>query len=97
MQTSTHRNWASCDSGRTLRLMLMAVATVTPTLFSIGCQAPPPVPTDAHDSCPLSAATFAGWFQSGSVSLNGVVNPANSLINLAPNCGFYQWSEQMFM
>src|SRR5258708_3852065 len=78
--------------------MLMAVATVTPTLFSIGCQAPPPVPTDAHDSCPLSAATFAGWFQSGSVSLNGVVNPANSLgPPLQPDCGFYEWSEKMFM
>jgi len=67
-----------------------------PILFAIGC-APPPVPTDAQDACPLSPATFASWFESGSVSLNGVVNPANSLINLAPNCGFYEWSEQMFM
>jgi len=58
---------------------------------------PPPVPTDAQDACPLSAATFAAWFQSGSVSLNGVVNPANSLNNLVPDCGFYAWSEQMFM
>ena len=76
--------------------MLMAVATVTPILFSTGCAVPPPVPTDAQDACPLPAATFAGWFESGSVSL-GVVNPANSLLSLAPNCGFYAWSEQMFM
>src|SRR5216684_7050907 len=96
MKSSPHRNCASCDSGRTLRLVLITAATVMPILFAIGC-APPPVPTDAQDACPLSPATFASWFESGSVSLNGVVNPANSLINLAPNCGFYEWSEQMFM
>jgi len=77
--------------------MLMAGVSVMPILFGTGCQPPPPVPTDAQDACPLSAATLAGWFQSGSVALNGVVNPANSLNNLTPNCGFYQWSEQMFM
>lgn len=98
MQSSPHRNWVSCDLGRTLRLMLMAVAAVTPILFSTGCAPPPPVPTDAQDACPLPAATFASWFQSGSVSLNGVANPADSLnTNPTPNCGFYAWSEQMFM
>ncbi|HYW41434.1 MAG TPA: hypothetical protein VE959_01175 [Bryobacteraceae bacterium] len=100
MQSSLHRNLVSCDSGTTLRLMLMAVAALMVILFAAGCAAPPPVPTDAQDFCPLPAATFAGWFQSGSVSLNGVVNPANSLnggVPPTPNCGFYQWSEQMFM
>src|ERR1035438_8599525 len=98
MQRSPDRNWVSCDAGRTLRLMLMAAATVTPILFSTGCGAPPPVPTDAQDACPLPAATFASWFQSGTVSLNGVVNPADSLnTNPTPDCGFYAWSEQMFM
>jgi hypothetical protein len=97
MPSSQHGNWVSCNSG-TRRLMLMTVATVTAILFSTGCGGPPPpVPTDAQDTCPLPAATFAGWFQSGSVALNGVVNPADSLANLTPNCGFYQWSEQMFM
>ena len=97
MQSSSQRTWVSRDSGRSRRLMLMAVATVTPILFFTACGAPPPVPTDAQDACPLPPATFAGWFESGSVSLNGVVNPANSLLNLTPNCGFYEWSEQMFM
>jgi hypothetical protein len=74
----------------------MAAATVT-ILLSTACGGAPAVPTDAQDACPLPAATFAAWFQSGIVSLNGAVNPANSLLNLTPNCGFYQWSEQMFM
>jgi hypothetical protein len=97
MQSSRHCNRLSCDFVRTRRLMLISVATAMPILFDIGCAPPPPVPADAQDACPLSAATFAGWFQSGTVTLNGVVNPANSLNNLIPNCGFYQWSEQMFM
>jgi hypothetical protein len=36
-------------------------------------------------------------FQSGSVSLNGVVKAADSTAFLVPNCGFFQWSEQMFL
>lgn len=58
---------------------------------------PSPVPTDAQDACPLSSTTFASWFASGSVTANGVVNPANSLDNLTPNCGFFEWSEHMFL
>ena len=76
MRTSRRRSWASHDLGRTRRLMLIAAAAVT-ILLSTGCVTPPPVPTDAQDTCPLSAATFASWFESGSVSLNGVVKPAD--------------------
>src|SRR5260370_449636 len=94
MQSSPHRNRICCDS---LRPLLMVAATVLPILLVTGCAPPPPVPTDAVDACPLPAATFNGWFQSGTVSLNGVVNPADSLVPLAPNCGFSAWSEQMFM
>ena len=36
-------------------------------------------------------------FESGSVTLNGVVKPANSTVALAPNCGFFSWTEQMFL
>src|SRR5260370_3413268 len=101
MQSSLRHIWISGNSGRVLRLMLLAVATVM-IVVATGCPPPPPppppaVPTDAQDACPLDAATFAGWFQSGSVSLNGVVNPADSRIGPSPNCGFYQWSEQMFL
>jgi hypothetical protein len=47
--------------------------------------------------CPISAPTFANMFVSGSVTLNGVVKPADSTLNLAPNCGFFVWTEQMFL
>src|SRR5216117_2046301 len=96
MQKSSHCGSASRVSPIAPKLMLMALAAVIPILFATGCQ-PSPLPTDAQDACQLPAATFAGWFQSGTVSLNGVVNPADSTQNLAPNCGFYAWSEQMFM
>jgi hypothetical protein len=56
------------------------------------------LPSDAQASCAVSAAVFNSWFQSGSVSLNGVVNPANSVtFPNVPNCSFYQWSHQMFL
>ena len=59
-------------------LVLVGVGLLT------ACGPPPSVPTDAQDFCPLSSSTFAGWFQSGTVSLNGVVNPADSTQNLNP-------------
>lgn len=92
-------SWSSFRFRRIAGITLTAAAGLTMLLFGTGCPppTPPPVPTDAVDACPLPAATFAGWFQSGAVSLNGVVNPADSLVGLAPNCGFYAWSEQMFM
>lgn len=85
----------------------LAAATVLLTLiaFATACPGPPPpppplnpqdLPPDAINSCPLNTP-LATWFQSGSVSLNGVVNPANSLVALTPNCGFYQWGQQMFL
>jgi hypothetical protein len=43
-------------------------------------------------------ANIAPWFQSGSVTANGFVNPANSLtLDTSNNCNFYLWSQQMFM
>ncbi len=55
------------------------------------------VPTDAAGGCPISPAIVASFFESGSPSLNGVVKPADSTVSLAPNCGFFQWTEQMFL
>jgi hypothetical protein len=78
----------------------MAATGLAMLIFVAGCPpppSPPPVPADAQDACPLSATTIATWFQSGSVSLNGVVTPANSLTTLNPNCDFYSWSERMFL
>jgi hypothetical protein len=53
------------------------------------------LPPDAQQRC---LANIAPWFQSGSVTLNGSVNPANSLnLDTSNNCNFYLWSEQMFL
>jgi hypothetical protein len=90
--------WASFHFRKAAGLALVTAAGLAMLVFATGCPPPPPpVPIDAQDACPLSAATFASWFQLGTVSLNGVVNPADSLVNLLPDCGFYAWSEQMFM
>jgi hypothetical protein len=58
----------------------------------------PALPQDVQPTCTVTSTQFAGWFQSGKVTLNGVVNPANS-IAFQPNnnCDFYQWSKQMFL
>jgi hypothetical protein len=58
------------------------------------------LPSDAGSSCAtsLTVAEFNSWFDSGAVSLNGAVKPANSvLFPDIPNCSFYKWSEQMFL
>ena len=47
------------------------------------------IPTNAKNACPLPAATFNSWFVTGTPTLNGVVNPADSTQVLSPNCGFY--------
>lgn len=84
-----------------LKSLSMAVALAV-TILSIE---PSPasaqtIPTNASPSagCPVPSTTFNGWFQSGTPSANGVVNPADSLA-FSPNslCSFYQWSEQMFL
>jgi hypothetical protein len=50
------------------------------------------------DECPLSQTQFNSWFQGGTASLNGIVNPANSItFNGNSNCDFYKWSEQMWL
>ncbi|HXB33875.1 MAG TPA: hypothetical protein VNV35_10650, partial [Puia sp.] len=71
-----------------------------PFLWALAsCSPPVEVPADPQTTnCSISASTIAGWFQSGTVTLNGTVNPANSILFPGtPNCSFYQWSEQMFL
>jgi hypothetical protein len=58
------------------------------------------LPSDANPTCIVTPTVFATWFQLGSPSANGLVNPANSITFPNPNnnnCPFYQWSEQMFL
>jgi hypothetical protein len=73
-------------------------------LIGIGCHfTRQNLPADAGSSCSagpqsLSATEFKTWFETGSVSLDGAVKPANSvLFPDIPNCSFYKWSEQMFL
>jgi hypothetical protein len=89
-----------------LRLALPALGVVVIAVACTLTQVGPP--SDANETCvsllnpanhnPLSTAEFNGWFESGAVSLNGAVKPANSvLFPDDPNCTFYKWSEQMFL
>lgn len=56
------------------------------------------VPTDAAlNQCQVSPANVAAMFESGSVTLNGVATPADSTVNLIPDCGFFTWSHQMML
>jgi hypothetical protein len=59
------------------------------------------LPIDARATCTVttgSAVPFAQWFESGVVTVNGVVRPADSLrFSEVSNCSFYQWSYQMFL
>lgn len=70
-------------------------------LFIWGCHFTQELlPEDPRNTCgnAITAAEFNSWFVSGSASLNGTVNPANSLTFAnRPNCSFYKWSEQMFL
>lgn len=74
---------------------------VTMALVTTGCTlTQQTLPSDAGSSCAssLTPAEFNTWFESGAVSLNGAVKPANSvLFPDIPNCSFYKWSEQMFL
>lgn len=58
------------------------------------------LPSDPQVTCPTPGTTLniAQWFESGSVSVNGIVNPANSItFQPANNCNFYLWSHQMLL
>jgi hypothetical protein len=81
---------------------LTKIAATALFFLMLGCGPTPPgpqeLPSDALNSCPVTSTLFATWFQSGSASLNGVVNPADSVhFSNSPNCDFYRWSEQMFL
>ena len=54
------------------------------------------IPTDPQGGCPVTAAKFASWFETGVPALNGVVKPADS-VNFPTYCTFYDWSKQMFL
>jgi len=93
-------------SGRTPRLARIGAAIVMVVVLAafgiVHKSTPPPsaysLPTDPQPTCVVTPTIFASWFQLGTVNVNGVVNPANSItFSNVPNCPFYQWAQQMFL
>jgi hypothetical protein len=94
-----------------LKIAAVTVLAVA-TIMIVGCPGGPPpgsppplnpltlLPTDPNTSASNSCAVtnLPTWFHSKAVTLNGVVDPADS-VNFAntPNCSFYQWAMQDFL
>jgi hypothetical protein len=56
------------------------------------------VPPDAAQNCQVDQTTFDKWFKSGTPTLNGFVNPADSLDFMESSvCDFYAWAKRMFL
>jgi len=90
------RALARISRGSTIVLAVVAAAGIT-TWFARAQT----LPADAQSTCTVTtngAPAFPTWFESGTVTPNGVVKPADSLNFIEhPNCSFYQWSYQMFL
>jgi hypothetical protein len=72
------------------------LAALTLALYGQEAVAETKLPRDASQQCTVS--NLGRWFQSGKVSVNGVVNPPDTLA--FPNgvaCDFYKWAEHMFL
>ena len=90
-------SWGECYSNRGFRNWLV-VATALAALLPAAPASAQTLPSDASSTCTVSASVFNTWFQTGTPTLNGVVNPANSVtFPNTPNCSFYQWAQQMFL
>ena len=83
-----------------IRKLVLASAATTLVVSIAYALTQQTLPADAGGNClsSLTAAEFNAWFETGAVSLNGVVKPADSVaFPNTPNCSFYEWSEQMFL
>jgi hypothetical protein len=81
------------NTSRNCRHLLAALALA---LCGQAAVAETKLPRDASQQCAVS--NLGGWFQSGKISVNGVVNPPDTLA--FPNgvaCDFYKWAEHMFL
>jgi hypothetical protein len=79
---------------RAVLLKMRIVLILTGTSYSYAQTVPP----DPDAGCSVPKTTVDGWFKSGSATLDGVVNPANSIsFPNSPNCSFYEWSYHMFL
>jgi len=79
---------------RAFRLLLPVFALFVASFTSFAQT----LPQNPQPTCVASSTTFNSWFASGNPTVNGVVNPANS-ITFQPNnnCDFYLWSHQMLL
>jgi hypothetical protein len=58
------------------------------------------VPSDAQPTCVFTPTAFAAMFESGRVTPNGAVNPADSTVNPGLSgqpCPFFLWADQMYL
>lgn len=83
---------------RSLNLLLIVIIAALVSTSSVKSQS---LPGDAERNCMATSGSvfpINTWFVGNTVTRNGVVRPADSLGFLdRPNCGFYQWSERMFL
>jgi hypothetical protein len=69
-------------------------------LWAAACTPGSRVPSDVANvpTCSVPPDTVKGWFKLGSVTLDGEVTPADSILfTNHPNCDFYVWTERMFL
>jgi hypothetical protein len=85
----------SIASQTNARCWLVALALAS---LSQGANAATTLPNDVFANCTFTQAEFKAIFESGSVSKNGGVVPADSF-SFTPDspCSFYKWSAQMFL
>jgi hypothetical protein len=82
-------------SQKNARCLLAALALAS---LSQGANAGTSLPGNVKSTCSFTPGDFSGMFETGSVSKNGGVVPADSF-SFTPNslCSFYKWSAQMFL
>ncbi len=78
---------------RTPKIVAFALLT-----FTLNTQVPAQiVPTDASGECGVESSVVAAMFVNGKADLNAVAKAADSTLQLEPNCGFFTWTNQMFL
>lgn len=83
---------------RAARLLLPVFALLVASSIVSSASLAQTLPGNAQPTCVASSALFNSWFASGTPTVNGVVNPANSItFQPANNCNFYLWSHQMLL
>ena len=85
------------SSSKFLRYLL---ATLTVVSVCQIVRAQTVLPSDAQARCAIDSGTFGAWFESGSVTDNGIVRAPDNLTfdaGTRANCRFFERSGQMFL